>query len=62
MPESAVLVEKLSMNGSHFLVSKYFIRAISQTYFNIRLVFLSVPGINLTFSFLNVARNVSYEI
>lgn len=51
MPESAVVVEKLGMNGSHFLVSKYFKRAIIQAHFGMRLVFLTVPGNNLTLSF-----------
>lgn len=52
MPESAVLVEKLCMTGSHFLVSKYSINALTQVYFSMRIILLTVPGNNLKFSFL----------
>jgi len=51
MPESAVIVEKLGMSGSHFLVRKYFVRAVIQASFSMRLVFVTVPGNNLTLSF-----------
>lgn len=51
MPESASVVEKVGMNGSHFLVSKYFIRAVIQVYFSMRLLFLTVLGNKMTLSF-----------
>lgn len=52
MPESAVVVEKLCMNGSRFLVSNYSIRALTQVcHFSMRTVLLMVPGNNLKFSF-----------
>lgn len=47
LPESAVVVEKLCMNGYRFLVSKYSIRALTQVYFHLGIVLLTVPGNNV---------------
>lgn len=59
MPESAAVVEKLCMNGSRFLVSKYSIRALTQVYFSMRIVLLIVPGNNLKFSFFIPASSIA---